>query len=178
MEASAIYEFMSNYIPPPRDPNYVKRKIYTQNTIKVHNETNPNGQFNIEVSSIDADNRMIIKQYQLFPEQLRMLLERNNSSSNPSQVQYINNNGSFSNITNYSDTINQHERVSNHPEYSNQNNPSAYHSFKNTMYIKNGNTVPMPHQENSNISGYSNEYSNTFGSFTSSNNSGCNSPSG
>ena len=92
---------MSNYIPPPKDPNYVKRKIYTQNTIKVSTETNPNGQFNIEVSSTDSNNRMIIKQYQLFPEQLRMLLDRNSSSSNPSQVQYINNNGSYSNITNY-----------------------------------------------------------------------------
>ena len=32
---------MSKYIPPPKDPNYLKRKIYTRNTIKVTNETNP-----------------------------------------------------------------------------------------------------------------------------------------
>lgn len=169
---------MPNYIPPPKDPNYVKRKIYTQNTIKVSTDTNPNGQFNIEVSSTDANNRMIIKQYQLFPEQLRMLLERNSESSNPSQVQYINNNGSYSNITNYSDTVNQYERVSNHPEYSSQNNPSAYHSFKNTMDIKNGNTISTFSQETSNIAGYSDANANTFGSFTPDNNNVCNLPNG
>ena len=75
-------------------------------------------------------------------------MERNRDSSNPSQVQYINNNGSYSNITNYSDTVNQFERVSNHPEYSSQKNPSAYHSFKNTMDIKKRNTISMFPQEN------------------------------
>ena len=169
---------MSKYIPPPKDPNYLKRKIYTRNTIKVTNETNPNGQFNIEISSIDSNNRMTIKQYQLFPDQLRMLLEKNSESSNPSQVQYINNNGSFSNITNYTDQINSHsERVSNHPEYTNQNNPSAYHSFKNTIDIKNGNTITGFPQDNSNIDGYS-ESSNMYGSFTSNNNNVCNLPNG
>ena len=36
----------------------------------------PHGQFNIEISSIDSNNRMTIKQYQLFPDQLRMLTRK------------------------------------------------------------------------------------------------------
>ena len=56
---------MPNYIPPPKDPSYLKRKMYTTNKIKISNETNPMGQHNIEISTVDTNDKVIIKQYQL-----------------------------------------------------------------------------------------------------------------
>lgn len=153
----------------PIDKSYLERKVYKQNTIKISNETNHLGQYNVEIATISNTNSIQIKQYQLYPNQLKLLLEKNNQSNNPSQIQYINTDSLYSDIgSNFNSTPDIIS--SNHPEYSNMNNPSHLSSYQQTIDIKNNNTIDKTNiMDMENIGGFDN-FSNNFQQYTSFNN--------
>ena len=163
---------MPNYIPPPKDPSYLQRKLYTQNKIRISNDTNPMGQYNIEIVNVDQNERITIKQYQLFPDQLKVLIEKNNNNSNPSLIEFVNSNSNYSSLG--SDVQENMPVYSNkvHPEYSNKNNPSHFDSYKKTMNVKNNtndnnnfiNGNSNFRNSDDNIEGFS-DMDNTYGSF-------------
>ena len=177
---------MPNYIPPPKDPSYLKRKMHTTNKIKISNETNPVGQHNIEISTVDSNDKVIIKQYQLYPEQLKLLLEKNTYSNNPSSVEYVQSDSNYSSLTDTNQDYNI-PIYSNkpHPEYTNSNNPSHFDSYKQTMNIKNGNQINNDMYSDytqNNVEGFSDANSNystfNFESQTNTNMNQCNRQTG
>lgn len=140
------------------------RKFYTTNTIKILNEINHLGQYTIEIVTIDPTNGTKIKQYKLYKNQLDSLLEKHKNSTNPSNIEYVNNinNNSYSNIAE-NIVNNEYTQYSHHPEYSNNNNPLHLNSYQHTINIKNTDSIPKTLMD-SNIDGYDN-LSSSFSSF-------------
>ena len=145
---------MSKY-QQPIDKSYLKRKLYNQNTIKISKETNHLGQHNIEIVKINENNSIMIKQYQLYPQQINQLISKNEKSINPSHIEYIGSGNQLNENTNNQFNTNPSYP---HPEYSNNNNPSHLTSYQQTIDVKN--KIIRENNISSDISGFDSIYTN------------------
>lgn len=144
------------------DKSYQNRKIYKANTIKISNELNHLGQQNIEIITVAPDKSIKIKQYKLYPHQLQELIEKNKQSHNPSIIQYINSDNQVYYDINKINTDTDTNLFS-HPEYSGMEKALHLNSYKETIDIKNNNTIKHPNS-NMDVLGFDNNYNN-FGNF-------------